>query len=112
MPDSCRPRARIASMCSGQGSISVTSLPVRARCPPRYPPTAPAPTTAIRFPAGPAIILLRVHLRVQRNSAGIEEMRGAEVEAQFAPLADLERDVRAHARKDRLFDARDTSGKD
>ena len=49
MPESLRPCRRIASMCSGHGSISVTSFPVRARWPPRYPPTAPAPTTAIRF---------------------------------------------------------------
>ena len=35
MPDSFSTCARIASICAGQGSISVTSLPPRARCPPR-----------------------------------------------------------------------------
>src|SRR5882762_5806730 len=49
-PSSSSPRLRIASMFSGQKSISVTSSPAWARLPPTYPPSAPTPTTAILLP--------------------------------------------------------------
>src|SRR6185312_16633057 len=47
-----RPCLRIASTCSGQGSMKVTSSPACTICAPQYPPTAPAPTIAILAPIG------------------------------------------------------------
>src|SRR6188474_2949771 len=104
-------------MCSGQGSISVTSLPVRARWPPRYPPTAPAPTTAIRFPIFPFLPgIKRVNKMhrsgLERDAIRIEHMRRGKIDAQLPPLANLDRDVRTNAREDRLFDAGNAGGKD
>ena len=43
-----RPLSRIASRCAPR-AMNVTSSPASASRPPKYPPTAPAPTTAIRM---------------------------------------------------------------
>src|SRR5438874_9326184 len=47
-----RPPTRIAATCSGQASTSVTAAPASANAPPRLPPIAPAPMTAIRQAEG------------------------------------------------------------